>query len=139
MLNRIRRLLGRPEFRRVPEVRFLGEQDGEPERELKARLSAVLEPRPLVDRAYLAQVAYAGAQGVTVALCILGPEAPDLAAAIGREFAKRAFGYRLHFDGAGRDTRTGVQALLRPAGAPDGTMSYNVAITPGVPSRAAAG
>ncbi len=89
MLNRIRRLLGRPELHQVPQVRFLGEQDGKPERELKAKLFAVLERRPLVDRAYLAQVAYAGAQGVAVALCIVGPEAPDLAAEIGSEFAKQ--------------------------------------------------
>ena len=49
MLNRIRRLLGRPELHQVPQVRFLGEQDGKPERELKAKLFAVLERRPLVD------------------------------------------------------------------------------------------
>ena len=89
MLNRIRRMLGRPELHRVPQVRFLGEQDGKPERELRAWLCAVFERRPLVDRAYLAQVAYAGAEGVSVAVCVVGPEAPDLAAEIGSEFAKQ--------------------------------------------------
>jgi hypothetical protein len=89
MLNRIRRLLGRPELHRVPKIRFLGEQDGNPERELKAKLCPVLRRRPLVDRAYLAQVAYAGVQEVAVALCIVGPVAPDLAAEIGSEFRKQ--------------------------------------------------
>lgn len=97
MLNQIRRMLRRPEIHRVHEIRFVGEQDGVSERELKAKLVALLERRPQVDRAYLAQVVYADAPSGVVALCLAGPQDPDLISDIGREFRKQ-FASGVHLD-----------------------------------------
>ena len=112
MLNRIRRLLGRPELHHVPEVRFVCEQDGAPERELKAKLRAPLEQRPLVERAYLAQVAYAGTPRGAVALCLVGPQDGALASAIGAEFA-RQFANGVPLDSADRQRPTDLTLRVR--------------------------
>lgn len=56
-------------------VTFVGEQDGEVERELKAGFVAELEAYPLVRRAYLAIVRYGASQELNVALCLFG--SPD--------------------------------------------------------------
>jgi hypothetical protein len=53
----------------VPAVRFLSEQDGEVEREMKKRWTSVLARNSAVDRAYLARVSYDGASS-GVALCL---------------------------------------------------------------------
>jgi hypothetical protein len=59
----------RPELTHVPQVIFLGEQDGPPERELKARLTQLLDQERGVLRAYLSRVSY-GDSANTVALCV---------------------------------------------------------------------
>jgi len=51
-------------------VRFVGEQDGPPERELKSRLKHYFQPLKAVERAYLAHVAYADCNELAVALCL---------------------------------------------------------------------
>lgn len=60
---------------RVPEVRFLGEQDGKPERLLKGRLAESFKQRGEVQRVYLARV-ISGDQ-VGIALCIKARHGAD--------------------------------------------------------------
>ena len=52
------------------DIRFLGEQDGQPERELKARWLPILSQSPSVRRAFLAIVSYDRAATYQPALCI---------------------------------------------------------------------
>lgn len=53
----------------VGNVKFLGEQDGAPERELKQKLAQLFRQSSGIHRAYLARVRYEGVQEA-VALCI---------------------------------------------------------------------
>jgi hypothetical protein len=83
----------------VPVLNFLGEQDGPPERNLKASLCQLFENRVHLQRAYLARVDY-GVQGeFNVALCIRMGVSDDaeLRKAIGKEFAQN-FGKHEHLD-----------------------------------------
>jgi hypothetical protein len=67
--------VSRFEKRVEDEVQFVGEQDGEAERELKRGLVKIFEANREVERAYLARVRYIGAsQGVGVALAIVAPK-----------------------------------------------------------------
>ncbi len=78
----------KPEEFQVAQLRFLGEQDGPPERELKCRLSEFFERDENINTAYLARVAYGG-ESFAVALCLRarsGPE-PALAENVGKIFA----------------------------------------------------
>jgi hypothetical protein len=61
----------------VSDVLFLGEQDGVPERELKARLIPVLNGTRTVARAYLAKIAYGPIGSANVALCLRTTTEPD--------------------------------------------------------------
>jgi hypothetical protein len=54
-----------------PNIEFLAEQDGAPERELKAELCRSLEELTAVHRAYLAVVQYSGKSSRSVALCLV--------------------------------------------------------------------
>jgi hypothetical protein len=69
--------------------RFLGEQDGSPERELKLHIATLLKGEPSVHRAYLARVLYDCAPSWDVALCIAAtnPNAQELNNRVGRVFA----------------------------------------------------
>ncbi len=59
-----------PQQFRVPEVEFLAEQDGLPERELKGTLAAAFAALPMIERAYLVRVRYADSGSTAVALCL---------------------------------------------------------------------
>lgn len=72
--------------RTLPAVRFVGEQDGEPERLLKSVLIAELSARPEIERAYLARVEYP--DGVHVALCLVAQEDPSLVERVGARFGE---------------------------------------------------
>src|SRR5262245_18847652 len=87
-----------PEEFQVPQLRFLGEQDGPPERELKCRLAQFFQNDRSVTTAYLARVAY-GADSFAVALCLRAQLAPDrgLAEKVGTIFAS-LFGGHEHLD-----------------------------------------
>ena len=87
-----------PEEFQVPQLRFLGEQDGPPERELKCRLAEFFERDKTVNKAYLARVAY-GAESFAVALCLRAQLGPDrgLAERVGKIFASM-FGGHEHLD-----------------------------------------
>ena len=78
---------------------FVGEQDGIPERELKARLIARLGRRAEVRAAYLARVAYPGQSGVGVALCLRAHPGLEkqLVADLGEVFSGM-FSHREHLD-----------------------------------------
>jgi hypothetical protein len=83
----------------VPQILFVGEQDGPPERELKTRLIAFFQRDASVRSAYLAQVAYRESSAISVALCLgtqFGRD-PGLAEKVGRIFASM-FGGREHLD-----------------------------------------
>lgn len=83
----------------VPEVRFVGEQDGLPEREFKERLANFFQRDGSVKSAYLAQVVYHELSPMSVALCLrtqFGPD-PGLAEKVGRIFASM-FGGHEHLD-----------------------------------------
>jgi hypothetical protein len=55
---------------KVPDVAFIGEQDGKAERELKARLVMRFQSDIHVTEAYLVRVRYADAPAAKVALCV---------------------------------------------------------------------
>ena len=59
-----------PEQFRVSAPRFIGEQDGPPERELKSRLIELFEQVHGIGKAYLARVAYDDSEAISVALCL---------------------------------------------------------------------
>ena len=63
----------------VPDIQFLGEQDGKPERELKTSLSKLLEGWTGVDRAYLATIRNPKSNQDSVALCLVTNAGPDQA------------------------------------------------------------
>jgi len=76
--------------RREGRIEFLGEQDGPPERVLKALLRAEFQHHPVVRRAYLAQVGFAPGASRSVALCIApsSAEGPKIVSRIGELFAQ---------------------------------------------------
>jgi hypothetical protein len=80
-------------------VRFLGEQDGIPEQELKAKLVTLFKQNELVSRAYLARVSLSPSEEVVVALCL--PDNTESQAEIvrgaGAEFAE-LFSVNQHLD-----------------------------------------
>ena len=64
------RYMKAPEMRDEPEIAFVCEQDGEPERVLKGRLFNALREFPSIESAYLARVRYADSDQSEVALCL---------------------------------------------------------------------
>ena len=85
-----------PEVRTEKKIRFVCEQDGVPERALKALLAPELLSRN-VERAYLARVEYQDPSAYEVALCVRGAEDRALVQAIADHFAK-VFGRAVHLD-----------------------------------------
>jgi len=83
----------------TPQISFLTEQDGPPERELKDQLRDLFLSNPSVLRAYLVCVAYKNQPGVSVALCIRSKRVddPDLVPKVGEIFGSM-FGSQAHLD-----------------------------------------
>src|SRR5258706_2136678 len=83
----------------IPQIEFLGEQDGMVERQLKDELTALLRCDPTVDRAYLARVRYNGkANGVVLGLLTDGDdESEALVKQVGAAFAS-IFNAKAHLD-----------------------------------------
>jgi hypothetical protein len=96
ILDRFRR---RPvEVHHRPEIRFIGEQDGPAERELKDALRTLFADTPSIERAYLVHVDYGNPDVYEVALCIQGPDDDEhLVRRISEAFAK-LFGFEQHLD-----------------------------------------
>jgi hypothetical protein len=63
---------------RVDSLRFVSEQDGAPERDLKARWLPILAAHPEVKRAYLAVAEYEAQPGSNVVLCIRSDDPPTV-------------------------------------------------------------
>jgi hypothetical protein len=70
------------EARREAVVRFVGEQEGGPARDLKKALGAVLAKHATVAEAYLARVVFGSDPVFKVTLCICAPEEPGLVRAV---------------------------------------------------------
>lgn len=84
--------------RREPTIHFLGEQDGQPERQLKSALSALFASGDAVQRAYLARVRYGDEQAANVALALVAaPASPELVDAVQKVFHSM-FGIGQHLD-----------------------------------------
>ena len=90
---------GKPKEIKVPELQFLGEQDGIPERELKVKLVDFFNRDRSVEVAFLAVVDYGANLGGSIALCLQSRFCPDrgLAEKIGMIFAAM-FGNHEHLD-----------------------------------------
>jgi hypothetical protein len=88
-----------PEEIQVPKLRFLGEQGGVPERELKDRLVKFFQCDQTILRAYLARVAYSDVSPPVVGLCLHSEFGPDreVVNKIGKIFASM-FGSHEHLD-----------------------------------------
>ena len=95
-----------PQQIRARRLKFVGEQDGPPERTLKARLIELFEREGGVRRAYLARITFEGTDAHSVALCLYAGSAErvlvekeerDLAEKIGQIFAS-IFAGREHMD-----------------------------------------
>lgn len=85
------------EKRTEPAIRFLCEQDGPPEGELKAALIPTLAHCASVRKAYLARVELGDPSDYNVALCVSGPEDSDVVKAVGSVFG-RIFNVSQHLD-----------------------------------------
>jgi SseB protein C-terminal domain len=87
-----------PQEFEVRRLRFLGEQDGPPERELMSDLADLFRRGQNIKTAYLAQVAY-GEKSFAVALCLRSQFGLDggLAEKVGEIFASM-FGPNEHLD-----------------------------------------
>lgn len=79
-------------------MRFVGEQDGVPEREFKERVVSLLYGKALVERGYLARVVYESSSSASVVLCLVAQQPDDaLLREIGAVFASM-FGRDQHLD-----------------------------------------
>lgn len=104
----------KPEQIVQPTVEFVGEQDGPPERELKAGLASLFATRAQVSRAYLCRVRYTD-RGGAVALAVVAPEDARLAADIGQVF-RQMFGPSMFMDIMFLDSRmeTRLASVCKP-------------------------
>ena len=79
-------------------LQFVGEQDGEPEREFRERVVPLLYESAVVERGYLARVAYESSSSASVVLCLVAQQPNDaLLREIGAVFASM-FGRDQHLD-----------------------------------------
>ena|SRR5579859_2320614 len=85
-----------PEVRTEMKIRFVCEQDGVAEQQLKALLAPELLSRNIA-RAYLARIEYQDPSRHEVALCIRGTEDPALVQAVATHFAE-LFARPVHLD-----------------------------------------
>ena len=89
---------GRVEKIHVSELRFLCEQDGSPERELKSCLIQLFQDEGKIRKAYLARVAFddSGTSAVVLCLCADSPS-PTVVAKVDQIFGSM-FGRGEHLD-----------------------------------------
>lgn len=71
--------MNRIEEFRAKHIRFVGEQDGPAEQELKEKLTTVFIPRRELEEAYLARVEFGSQAGQSVALCLRSQSCGDRA------------------------------------------------------------
>ena len=109
--RRPRRML-RPE-----RIRFIGGQDGDPERALKTSLAKLFGEHPSVESAYLARVQYDEASTEAVALCLVSAASQDesLVEGIRKTFAARfRAGNQLDILFVGASQATRLDQVCRP-------------------------
>ena len=89
----------RAEEVRPPLIKFIGEQDGPPERELKDQIIELFRGQPTVQRAYLARTDYGDTRGVNVALCVKSSAGEDMSLVSGvTAIFGEMFGSHEHLD-----------------------------------------
>lgn len=88
-----------PQQLTLPTTKFVGEQDGVPERELKARFAEFLGQESMVQSAYLARAEHGDGTGVHVTLAIrhFGGADPSLIPKLATIFSSM-FGSHAHLD-----------------------------------------
>ena len=84
-----RRAVPKTQLRVEPNIKFLCEQDGTPERDLKAAIVGRLEQFREVRKAYLARVDFGDSSAYDVALCLAAPEDRQLVQAIAAIFHEK--------------------------------------------------
>ena len=82
----------------VPAIKLAGEQDGPPERDLKARLIKLFRDEPMVERAYLARTDYGAAMGLQVTLCVVSSNVEGKLVSQVSEIFADMFGSHEHLD-----------------------------------------
>lgn len=106
-----------PEEFTVGSIRFLGEQDGVPERELKARLCNAFAQMNIRCRAYLVRADYGAPDTFNVALCVRTEltESTAVKVTVNRAFSEM-FRTEEHLDLVflSDDQEREVQAVARP-------------------------
>jgi len=90
-MNWFKKTFGRStsaETRKEHDIRFLGEQDGQIEKEIKARWQSILATFPDILHAYLAIASFGQSQNYQVVLCIMSKtgENPLLVDALAQPF-----------------------------------------------------
>ena len=107
----------RPQELTVPAIKFVGEQDGRPERDLKARLVKLFRDKPSVERAYLARTEYGDTTGMQVSLCVVSSNGADesLVSDVSEIF-RNMFGPHEHLDivFVGDDQEQQLRAVCMP-------------------------
>ncbi|MBI5650773.1 MAG: enhanced serine sensitivity protein SseB C-terminal domain-containing protein [Chloroflexi bacterium] len=83
----------------VPQIQFLGEQDGVPERQLKTKFINLFKKNDKIKTAFLAIVSYDDAKTYSIALCLDVPTGADeeIAKQIWKIFSSM-FGTHEHLD-----------------------------------------
>jgi len=97
-------------------MRFIGEQDGAPEREFKERVVPLLDGNAIVERGFLARVVYESSPSEVVALCLVARHPQEaLLREIGAVFASM-FGRHQHLDIVfiGRDQEQELARVCSP-------------------------
>ena len=89
-----------PEHWVAQSIRFVGEQDGPPERELKNRWAPILQRKSEVQRAYLARVLFDGRDSVDVVPAVRSTTGYDasLEQELGNVSASSEFSSKCHLD-----------------------------------------
>jgi hypothetical protein len=99
----------------VHEIRFIGEQDGPPERLLKKHLSAAFVFHRHLERAYLAQIQYVDRAGVVLCIRCVDGQDPQLVEVVGEIFGS-IFGAHEHLDilFVSEDQEPALRRVCRP-------------------------
>jgi len=101
----------------VGTINFVDEQDGEAERDLKAKLVILFDQLHLIKIAYLARAQYDDAESVDVAVCVRGQRGQDrmVAERVGQVFASMfSGGQHLDVVWINAEQETALAKVCRP-------------------------
>ena len=104
-----------PQVQRIQNIKYIGEQDGAIEKELKSEITKIFKDNKGVKRAYLAQAIYGESLNCDVILCINGKEDINLIRSIDECFS-RIFNQHMHLDiiFIEKDKEIEVQRVCKP-------------------------